>query len=397
VTLKFQHRLNPNVWSNFAAESLPSLAASPFIQGLLAQRNAVELWLSSFITSYAGEFDMLMSAAKGKGAIKHGYWIAGVPLPPARTNAQGRAVVALYDNQGSEFSPEVPHGASQDWRLLQFLGLAHRVLDHQLESLAEQVHGQRNQMLTQLAPGIMHHEIGHRLNNLVECIDILDGRLKRMAEAIPSEQAQKLQEPLKVLRKECDDILAITDAFNNLERRRANERLDFGKLFREVAVLAHHRLGKEGAFFRWPDSAAETHVETDPALLLHLVFNIVINALAAFASPDFEKPATGRQISASVTIKSRAERPIIVEIVNNGPPIPAKIRETIFEKGFTTRPDGHGQGLYICRLIAGALGGRLSLVDENELGEDWTVGFRIELPERLEQNVDLMGSRRQKA
>ena len=54
---------------------------------------------------------------------------------------------------------------------------------------------------------------------------------------------------------------------------------------------------------------------------------------------------------------------IRIEIQNNGPGIAAELREQIFEEFFTTRPEGLGLGLRICRSIVDAHGGTIEARD----------------------------------
>jgi two-component system, NtrC family, sensor histidine kinase PilS len=39
----------------------------------------------------------------------------------------------------------------------------------------------------------------------------------------------------------------------------------------------------------------------------------------------------------------------IVDVIDRGPGVPEKLRESLFQPFFTTRPDGTGLGLYICK------------------------------------------------
>lgn len=53
---------------------------------------------------------------------------------------------------------------------------------------------------------------------------------------------------------------------------------------------------------------------------------------------------------------------VIVELVDDGPGIPAELRGQIFEPFFTTRPGGTGLGLYIARELADANAATLELL-----------------------------------
>jgi signal transduction histidine kinase len=61
---------------------------------------------------------------------------------------------------------------------------------------------------------------------------------------------------------------------------------------------------------------------------------------------------------------------------DTGPGIPDKARDRIFDSFFTTKPNGMGLGLSICRQIVEAHGGRLILAKSGHFG----TSFQIELP-----------------
>ena len=66
-----------------------------------------------------------------------------------------------------------------------------------------------------------------------------------------------------------------------------------------------------------------------------------------------------------------------VAVVDQGPPVPDEVFADMFEPFFTTRPEGLGMGLAICRTIIEAHGGTLT-ARRNE-GTGLTVAFRLPL------------------
>ena len=68
---------------------------------------------------------------------------------------------------------------------------------------------------------------------------------------------------------------------------------------------------------------------------------------------------------------------LVLEVKDNGPGIPADLRQAIFVRGFSTKPDvlgGRGIGLPLVQLICTQRGGSVT-VDH----QDGTT-FRVELP-----------------
>jgi signal transduction histidine kinase len=67
----------------------------------------------------------------------------------------------------------------------------------------------------------------------------------------------------------------------------------------------------------------------------------------------------------------------ILTVRDDGPGIPAKLREQVFEALFTTKAKGNGLGLALCRRIAEAHGGTVTL-DPSDGGAT----FRLSVPDR---------------
>jgi signal transduction histidine kinase len=68
---------------------------------------------------------------------------------------------------------------------------------------------------------------------------------------------------------------------------------------------------------------------------------------------------------------SKSENTIIVDIVDDGPGISKEIRHVLFTKGASTT--GSGYGLYLCRKIVDAYGGKIELVDKKQKGAHFKV------------------------
>lgn len=94
----------------------------------------------------------------------------------------------------------------------------------------------------------------------------------------------------------------------------------------------------------------------DPSQLTQAVWNLLRNALRYGRQPD--QPA-------DVTLRIRQPNPAqgaLVEIIDRGPGIPAPLQRQLFEPFFTTRADGTGLGLYICKQLLGANQGSIEFV-----------------------------------
>jgi len=135
---------------------------------------------------------------------------------------------------------------------------------------------------------------------------------------------------------------------------------------REPSVVRHPFAATEFAeeharLFRaeWPDVAIAVActpmtIHGDRALLSQLLLNLLRNAAQA-ASEHRPDPAVTLTIASAGTV--------MIEVADNGPGVPEKLRQEVFLPFFTTRAKGTGVGLNLARQIAVAHGGTLEVHD----------------------------------
>ena len=68
----------------------------------------------------------------------------------------------------------------------------------------------------------------------------------------------------------------------------------------------------------------------------------------------------------------------MISISDNGQGILPQIHDRVFEKGFTTKDDGNGLGLYHAKVEVEKYGGTISFITQNQKGTTFT----ISLPEK---------------
>ena len=117
------------------------------------------------------------------------------------------------------------------------------------------------------------------------------------------------------------------------------------------------------------------------------MFRVLMNLLRNAAEAVENKGATSiaRGAGGQVRVRARhADNHCIIEVTDNGPGVPEKAKEHLFEafRG-SQRQGGTGLGLAIASELVRAHGGEVKLVESPEVG---TV-FQISIPDRL-QEVD---------
>jgi two-component system, NtrC family, nitrogen regulation sensor histidine kinase NtrY len=93
-------------------------------------------------------------------------------------------------------------------------------------------------------------------------------------------------------------------------------------------------------------------LEADPDLMSQVLINLIRNAAQA-ARAHHETPARGDGEAPHVTLcfsRTRSGRTLI-EVADNGPGVPERMRQDIFLPFFTTKPEGTGVGLSLARQV----------------------------------------------
>jgi two-component system, LuxR family, sensor kinase FixL len=104
-------------------------------------------------------------------------------------------------------------------------------------------------------------------------------------------------------------------------------------------------------------------IRGDRVQLQQVIINLLVNGAQAMDTVAGDMVVGGpRELSiaaARSTEPGETEDQIVVTIGDTGPGIPAENLDRLFEAFFTTRPDGMGMGLSICRSIIESHGGRI--------------------------------------
>jgi C4-dicarboxylate-specific signal transduction histidine kinase len=121
----------------------------------------------------------------------------------------------------------------------------------------------------------------------------------------------------------------------------------------EVVALTHGEAMKNGVSVRTQLAEGLPPIEGDRVQLQQVILNLIINAIEAMSGTD-------RAPRVLLISTGRAEPDgVLVAVRDSGPGLTRAALERLFEAFHTTKPDGLGLGLSICRSIIDSHGGRL--------------------------------------
>jgi signal transduction histidine kinase len=129
--------------------------------------------------------------------------------------------------------------------------------------------------------------------------------------------------------------------------------LDVNEAILDVVRLTHGEVAKHGVAVVTRLAADMPQVEGDRVQLQQVMLNLIINAAEAMS----EAPEGPRRLTISTA--STASDGVLIAVQDSGPGIDPASLAGIFNAFYTTKPDGLGMGLSICRTIVEAHGGEL--------------------------------------
>ena len=228
--------------------------------------------------------------------------------------------------------------------------------------------------------GDVARRIAHEIKNPLTPIQLSAERIIRKFSPLLDSDAEELQQMVKVITRQTDDIRRIVDEFSKFARmpelKRKNE--DLCALVSSIITL--QRAGQPTVSINFSIPENPIVLSIDATLINQAITNILKNAGEAIETRKSKHAHLKAEGVINVQIKENAEI-IEIKISDNGIGLPQD-RSRLFEPYVTTREKGTGLGLAIVKKIVEEHGGVLKLEDSAPFENGNIIGalVSIDLP-----------------
>jgi two-component system sensor kinase FixL len=237
-----------------------------------------------------------------------------------------------------------------------FVGLNHDITDSKRSAVELQRIQQEVLNVARLtAMGTMASTLAHELAQPLTAISNFARGIAQRLSGSPLLEDEALREALAGAERSAGLAADIVARLRRQARPEDAERepASLSALIRETAGLALVDADANGLRYGFDLDPAADRVRVDRVQIQQLVLNLVRNAAEALA----EVPVPQRTLR--VATRRLDSGRVEIEVADSGPGIAAGFADRLFTPFVTSKPEGTGIGLAICRTIAEAHGGRI--------------------------------------
>ncbi len=206
------------------------------------------------------------------------------------------------------------------------------------------------------------HEIKNPLSSMAMHTEVLSNRLGKLEWS----EKEKVTRSLQVLQNEVKRLSRITNQFFNLARMKRTDLtlINLNAILNDVLFLVQQQTIERNIHLTSQLSDQIDFIYGDPDQLKQVFLNILLNAFQAI----------GKDGTVTVRSLQRNQR-VVVEIEDTGAGMTEEVKQHIFDLYFTTKEDGGGIGLAVCRNIIHAHEGTIEFESERGKGTRFILEF----------------------
>lgn len=223
---------------------------------------------------------------------------------------------------------------------------------------------------TMAVRGEIAAQIGHEMKNFLGVIygnvSLLDTHLKRGS-------LEGLPKYVDAIINNLDKMKSFTsELMSESKMIKSKTRIAIGGQIEELVTFMRPQKRFEGVMIDFAKPKKDVLIDTDPKLFQQLMYNILNNAAdACREQPD---PCIGISVAENINNGT-----CVVSISDNGCGVDTSLLGGHFDKKYTSKVDGHGFGLHICKQIMDSHKGSFKFDSAPDAGA--TVSLTFPLPD----------------
>jgi two-component system sensor kinase FixL len=286
---------------------------------------------------------------------------------------QGREETAVKKD-GERFPILLTVGEIRQESTRRFVGFVRdlsesRAAEKQVRELENRLlHADRLVTLGELTAGIAH-EINQPLTAIAAYADAGRSLTRRESELL-REEMQTICERIAEQSRRAAEVV---QRLRRLVRggSAVKGRHEINRIIQDVLLLFEHEVNKTEINIHFTPLSGPSELYVDEIQVQQVLVNLVKNSMDALVAADSPRPLIKIDMH-------RNDLELHIRVSDNGPGIPQGDEERMFDAFFTSKPNGVGLGLSICRSIAAAHGGSLHYEKPEAGGARFILGLPLE-------------------
>jgi signal transduction histidine kinase len=193
---------------------------------------------------------------------------------------------------------------------------------------------------------VMTHEIMNSVAPISSLAETLKNRLQASVHKMADTAAiEDLEIGIDTIQRRSEGLLKFTETYRNLNKITTLnlQKVYIRELFGNLHQLMQPTFEQKGIELEIILRDPELCLQADPSLLEQVLINLVVNAIEAVKEREQPKIV----LSAELTTRKKT----ILKVADNGPGMPEELMDKIFIPFFSTKKNGSGIGLSLCKQI----------------------------------------------
>ena len=194
---------------------------------------------------------------------------------------------------------------------------------------------------------VMTHEIMNSVAPISSLAVTLKNLLEKMKDKTidPESVIEDIELGIDTIMRRSEGLLAFAETYRNLSKiTELNvSKVQISSLFEHISQLMHPSLARKNIELDVILKDPLMNIEADASLVEQVMINLILNAVEAVK--ESREPRI--TLSASLTPHNRP----VIKVIDNGIGITDEVMDKIFVPFFSTRKNGNGIGLSLCKQI----------------------------------------------